>query len=298
MNPPAYCRPAVYTVQRALRTVARSVRALHAIHDPHIIRVTDSAEAQFADCATSYLAMEFVEGVQLDEWSRRLDGIDGDDPNAAGADHAAAAFANRLVMAHTLALALAKAHTARYIDDVGLEAHGVLHGDLKPANILVRPGGVPVVLDFLLIDIQRLLDPAVVPARLLAGEGDSGRITGAFGTPGFMAPEQERDGIITVKADIYGLGMTLVYLFLPVESNKLIELYQGSSPQIEPLRPLLLSMIDPDPRKRPDSMHSVADSLAATARALQIDLTGDEQSGKPPGIISRLRNLFARRGGR
>jgi hypothetical protein len=30
-----------------------------------------------------------------------------------------------------------------------------------------------------------------------------------------MAPEQEREGIITVKTDVYGLGMTFLHLFVP-----------------------------------------------------------------------------------
>ena len=78
-----------------------------------------------------------------------------------------------------------------------LHAQGIVHRDLKPQNVMLRPDGSPVLLDFGL-------------ARDLGGE----RLTqtgAALGTPQYMAPEQF-DGIpsrIGPPADVYGLGAIL-----------------------------------------------------------------------------------------
>jgi serine/threonine protein kinase len=78
-------------------------------------------------------------------------------------------------------------------------AHGkrIIHRDLKPANILVDSDGEPFVVDFGLA--QRCDAPTP------AAEGP------AFGTPGYMSPEQwgTPRGPVSEKSDTYALGMTL-----------------------------------------------------------------------------------------
>ena len=65
----------------------------------------------------------------------------------------------------------------------------VLHLDLKPGNILLRDGKVPVVADFGLATVS--------------GSGMRG------GTPGYMAPEQERSEPVDRRADVFALGIIL-----------------------------------------------------------------------------------------
>ncbi len=230
-----------------LNIIARGVRALNSIADPYIINITDIDHARFADCSSVYLAMEYVAGVRLDEWSH-------------GLQQSANPFAKRLRLAFTLAMSLSCTHSCRYLDEVGIEARGLLHGDLKPANVIVRPDDSPVIVDFLLIDIQRLLDPRVVPPHLLSSGFESDRLTLLYGTPGFMAPEQEREGVVTVKTDIYGLGMTLLHLFVPGgESRRWTAMYREmNDSNLDLILPLLRSMLAFDPNERPDDMKSIA----------------------------------------
>lgn len=72
----------------------------------------------------------------------------------------------------------------------------LLHQDIKPANVLVDTGGRPRLIDFGL-------------ATMLGGRGDS-PVAGY--TPRFASPEQKRNVRLTVRSDIYSLGVTLKVL--------------------------------------------------------------------------------------
>jgi tRNA A-37 threonylcarbamoyl transferase component Bud32 len=78
-------------------------------------------------------------------------------------------------------------------------SQGVIHRDVKPSNIHVRPGGEVKLLDF---GIARVLR-----ADSLTGTGD------LIGTPFYMAPEQIKGQVVDHRADIYSAGVVAYELF-------------------------------------------------------------------------------------
>ena len=85
---------------------------------------------------------------------------------------------------------------SRILDAVGFaHAHGVVHRDLKPENVMVGGFGEVYVMDWGVAQDE-------------AGEQE--RVV--VGTPGFMAPEQERADTVDRRADIFGLGALLANL--------------------------------------------------------------------------------------
>jgi len=96
---------------------------------------------------------------------------------------AAPSLAERLRQFQKICEAVAFAHAA-----------GVIHRDLKPANVMIGPFGEALVMDWGL---------ATLVGR--AGERPAG-------TPGFMAPEQQRGGVLDERTDVFGLGAILGFL--------------------------------------------------------------------------------------
>lgn len=160
---------------------------------------------------------------------------------------------------------------ARAVIEVGLQvcdalayAHaelGLVHLDLKPSNLLVSDG------------LIKVGDLGVARAR---GFDVDRR---ALGTRGFMAPEQAAGGAVDHRADIYGLGATLLALATGARGTSGATLTVDDDP-LEPaeddptplawLQPILDRCLDPDPAQRFSSM----DELAAALRAVEVEGPG------------------------
>jgi serine/threonine protein kinase len=99
-----------------------------------------------------------------------------------------------------------------YLDQIGSAldyAHqrGIVHRDIKPGNLLMRPNGQLVLMDFGLV---KLLQNAELPEQ-----------TAIVGTVAYMAPEQYY-GLVSAASDIYMLGVLLYEMLagkLPFEGN-------------------------------------------------------------------------------
>ena len=101
----------------------------------------------------------------------------------------------------------------------GLEAAqqaGVLHRDIKPSNCFMNPDGTIKIGDFGLS-----ITTAVRTESNLTGPGS------LFGTPAYSSVEQLRGEELTVRSDIYSVGVTLYYLLtgrLPFEAPNIVQL--------------------------------------------------------------------------
>jgi len=137
---------------------------------------------------------------------------------------------------------------------------GVLHRDLKPSNVMLDSRGQVLLTDF-----------------GLAGLAD--HMTGAEvrnGTPQYMAPEQLAGKEVTIRSDIYSLGLVFYETFTgkrPFEATTLAELIRVQTEAtpvslttlVRDLDPaverVILRCLDPEPSKRPPSALAVAAAL-------------------------------------
>ena len=153
-----------------------------------------------------------------------------------------------LQMARAIALGLDAVH-----------ATGVLHRDVKPANIMLRRGGGIALIDFGLAK----------DAALAADITDAGQI---IGTPHYMSPEQGHGEPIDVRSDLYSLGIILFEMltgrkpFMAENPMAIIYMHRKSPvPQLpEPqaaLQPLLQKLLAKEPQDRFESARRTADAI-------------------------------------
>lgn len=185
--------------------VAKGVRGIVRMKHAGIVPILDFDEFVFADGKNSFfIAMELVHGDNLAAWSaRQSDDLSG--------------LLERLSCAQQITAILRDAHNFRYIGADGLETVGVLHGDIKPNNIIINEEDTPRLLDFLMVDVQPLQStgPSKRPQDNLC-------LTKGFGTPTYMAPEQEEHGVISTRTDVFSWGQTLADLFLRDRTSALL----------------------------------------------------------------------------
>lgn len=251
--------------EQARRRLFREAQAAATLDHPNICPIHEIGEE--GDCA--FIVMQYVEGETLSVSIRN-------NPLPASAI---------IDVGIQAATALAEAH-----------AHGIIHRDIKPQNIIVTPRGVVKVLDFGLAKIvpgeQTLQTTSPTESRLT----DTGEIVG---TVGYMSPEQLKDLPIDARTDLFSLGVTLY------ECATGRSAFSGSSKieislqviQFDPPRPsqsnpeipntldeLILKAIAKDADRRYQS----ADDMLRDLKYLQASLQD--------GSASQTRQLFPQRG--
>jgi serine/threonine-protein kinase len=175
-----------------------------------------------------------------------------------------------LDVAQQLCLGLAAAHE-----------RGVLHRDLKPANVMLDSRGRVRLMDFGL---------AALASEIAADDAQAG-------TPRYMAPEQLRGSEVTLKSDLYALGLVLHEIFvgrMPAPDWDSRTSPESTAPDVDPaVFQVIAACLDPDPRRRPSNAIAVAaslpggDPLAAAVRAGELPSPAMVAAAASPVVVSK-----------
>jgi eukaryotic-like serine/threonine-protein kinase len=148
----------------------REARAMARIASPHVVKVIEAGERN----GTPYIALEYVEGETLKDLIRRAGRL----PVSEALGHAI-----------DIGRALSCAH-----------AQGLVHRDVKAANVLIDRDGCAKLTDF---GVSRMLD-----AEPLTDAGE------VLGSVLYVSPEQAMGRPVTSRSDIYSLGICLYELLI------------------------------------------------------------------------------------
>jgi serine/threonine protein kinase/tetratricopeptide (TPR) repeat protein len=237
--------PAVPTsrdAQAVRERFLREARAAAALRHPNVAAVYHFGASR--DGTHCYYAMELVEGETLEALVRR------DGPLNSKVALEIAIQITQALMAAT--------------------AHGLIHRDLKPGNIMLTRSGTDAA------ELQaKIIDFGL--AKAVADAGGEMDIThgGFVGTPNFASPEQFESGPVDVRSDIYSLGATLWFALTgktPFAGRSIEEIRRAQKLAALPteqlkaahvppfLRSLLKSMLALEPAGRP-GVHDLAARL-------------------------------------
>ncbi|MBL8695294.1 MAG: protein kinase [Planctomycetes bacterium] len=168
---------------------------------------------------------------------------------------------------------------------------GVLHRDVKPANILLRTNGSVVLTDFGLAREESL--PSLT------------RTSDFTGTPSYVSPEQARvvNAPVDARTDVYALGVTLfeaLTLHLPFEGDTAHEVFTKLGAEEPPsprrfrpsiprdLETIVLKALEKQPSRRYGTVQALADDLRAFLEFRPI-------SARPAGFATHVGKALRRR---
>jgi eukaryotic-like serine/threonine-protein kinase len=216
----------------ALRDRAlREARAAARLNHPSVVTLHDVLEAD----GRLFLVMELVEAPTLRE-------------RVAEGGLLAPAAAARIGL--ELLDALEAAHRA-----------GIVHHDVKPANVMVPARGRAKLADFGIASLQEDTQRTLTGLAGGSGQGADRTLTAAFGSLPYVAPEQASGRRVGPAADLWGLGATLWFAVEgtpPFERagpaatlGAILHDPPGRPARAGPLGPVLLALLAKDPERRP-----------------------------------------------
>ena len=178
----------VECLDRDVAAVFQEAAALEQVRHPGVIRLQHCGYADAANRSCPFLVMDYFDGLTLQEHVRR---------------HGALQAKDVLALAIQTAAALRAAHEK-----------GILHRDVKPANLLLRRQGSG--WEVRLIDFGLALRTATVRNTTVNGDALGRTLVGGSvaGTLDYAAPEQMgklQDMPVGKYSDVYGFGRTCCY---------------------------------------------------------------------------------------
>ncbi len=232
----------------------REARSAAKLEHPNVVQIYEISESG----GVYYIAMELVEGGNL---------------------HGLVQAAGPLDYIKACQLCAEAAEALHYGHQ-----NGVIHRDVKPANLMLTRNGRCKLTDF---GLARLEDPE-----------DTFKLpTEALGTPQYIAPEVAQGKPATAQADIYSLGATLWYLLTRVppyrneSTQELLKMHVSSPiPNMRPLRPdvpeSLVRAIEKALAKKPEDRFTSAEQFARVLRAHTIPVgVPNPNQGSSMGMI-------------
>jgi eukaryotic-like serine/threonine-protein kinase len=245
---------------RSNERLQHEARAASALNHPNICTIYEVGE----DAGETFIAMEYVEGRTLAELLRQ------------------GALPTQTVLRYGRQLASALAHA---------HDRGVIHGDLKPLNIIVTSLGDAKILDF---GLARRKDPAEFDKQTLETVSTDNRV-GLAGTLPYMAPEQIEGSNASPRTDLWSLGIVIYEMatgIRPFHGDSLYMLcnsilHDTPRPIPSQVPPGLTTIIFRCLEKEPARRYQRASEARAALEALTPSVQG--------GVSSSLPTTFRRR---
>ncbi len=241
-------RPEVVADPARTQRFVQEARAASALNHPNIVTIHEIGED--AERGT-WLAMECLDGESLRQRLER-----GPLPVPEG-----------LRIGVDIARGLAAAHGA-----------GIVHRDVKPANVMFTASGLVKVLDF---GLAKLVHPERAPTDSAAPTLSSPaatRLGTLLGTPAYMSPEQAEGRPVDARSDVFSFGAVLYETLAgrrpfegATEMALLSSILKDTPPRLRSLRPevdprlerLVERCLAKDPAARPPSARALLPELEA-----------------------------------
>ncbi|MFI6823041.1 protein kinase [Micromonospora sp. NPDC050187] len=218
-------------------------RTMATINHPGVVDIYDFG----SDQQIAFLIMEYVEGDALSATLNRV---------------------GRLTPARTMAL-VAQAADALH----AAHGKGIVHRDVKPGNLLVRPNGTLVLTDF-----------GIARSELVGQLTAAGSV---LGTASYISPEQAAGAVATPASDVYALGVVAYQCLAgrrPFEGDNPLEIamrHVRETPRPLPadIPPPVRALVDRAMAKDPAARWPSAAALAGAARQVKAALAHQNRPG-------------------